>query len=358
MDEYGAYIGFSLAKNIGPLRFKLLLTYFGSAIKAWEADSATLLKIGLGEKITAAFIEFKQKFSLPHFLEEITCKEIKVITRIDSQYPKPLLEIPDPPIVLYVKGTMPQKFDRCIGVVGTRKPTSYGRQISEIIARDLVSSGCLIVSGLARGVDGIAHTEAVKQGAPTIAVLGCGVDIVYPPEHRVLYSKIIEVGGAIISEVPPGHLVSRGLFPARNRIISGLSRGVVVTEGAEDSGSLITAQLALDQGREVFAVPGPVNSYLSAGPVKLIKDGATLVTGAADILEALTLSSLPPKPTEGNGFSHKEQQIIALMSSGTLHFDDIVRGCALPASEVGSILTVLEISGIIQNLGEGKYSLA
>lgn len=358
MDERGACIGFSLAKNIGPLRFKLLLDYFSTAEKAWSADKKTLLEIGLGEKLTQKFIDFRKSFSYPKFLEDCARREIKIVTRYDPDFPKLLLEIADPPIVLYVKGTLPVSFDRAIGVVGTRKPTSYGRQISEMIARDLVASGCLIVSGLARGVDGIAHTEAVKQGQPTIAVLGCGVDIVYPPEHRSLYSKIIETGGAIISEVPPGHLVAKGLFPARNRIISGLSRGIVVTEGAEDSGSLITASLALEQGKEVFAVPGPINSYLSAGPTKLIKSGAKLVTSAADILDEFALPAIPIKATQNNKLSQQEQQIIALMSAGTLHFDDIVRGCHLPTSEVGSILTLLELSGIIQNLGEGKYALS
>jgi DNA processing protein len=244
--------------------------------------------------------------------------------------------------------------------VGTRKPTPYGKQVTEKLTGELVFSGITIVSGLARGVDGLAHRITLERKGTTIAVLGCGVDIIYPPDHQTLYYDILKSGGAVISEVPPGHTVARGLFPARNRIISGISRGVLVTEGAEDSGSLITAQCALDQGRDVFAVPGPISSYLSAGPAKLIKQGAKVVTEVADILDELKIS---PSTYHTNRLQQKlrekpeEQQMIDLIASGTVHFDDIVRALHLSPATVGSILTVLELDGILQNLGNGEYGL-
>lgn len=359
MDEREACIGFSAFKGIGPLRFKLLFDYFGSADKAWSAPKETLLSIGLGEKTTERFVYFRNNFSIVHFLDELGRKQISIVTRIDTNYPEPLTQIADPPIALYIKGRLPAKLDRCIGVVGTRKPTAYGRQVSEQITRDLVQAGCTIISGLARGVDGIAHRTTLVEGGITIGVLGCGIDIIYPPEHKNLYFDIINSEGAVISEVPPGHTVMKGLFPARNRIISGLSRGVLVTEGAEDSGSLITASLALEQNRDVFAIPGPINSYLSAGPAKLIKQGAKLVTSTADILEELKLPSVTRRSNgqTGNGGSPQEQKIIEVLSSGTVHFDDIVKVTALTAADVGSILTILELNGTIRSLGEGKYTL-
>lgn len=390
MDEQGAYVGFSLVNGIGPLRFKLLLDYFGTAEKAWNAQGQVLIELGIARKIVDHFVKFRSSFSLKSYLEEVARKEIKIITRISHDYPKQLLEIADPPIVLYLKGKLPVNWHQTIAVVGTRKPTTYGKQITQSLTRDLAFFNFNIVSGLARGIDAIAHRTALEYGAITIAVLGCGVDIVYPPEHKNLYSEIITNGGAIISEVPPGHTVSKGLFPARNRIISGLSKGVVVTEGAKDSGSLITAKLALDQGKEVFAVPGPITSYLSEGPTKLIKEGAKIVANVEDILEELNISpsiSLQhgsgqelrkryhPDGESGSkrinstisGYTipmsnlkvDKDGEVIIklLSHNGEMHYDDLVRESALSASQIGAILTQLELGGIIRSLGNGKYTL-
>ena len=358
MTEREACIGFSLMRGIGPLRFKLLSDYFGSALAAWQASEEKLRATGLGNKLTSAFIAFRQEFSAANFFEALARKQITLITRVDEDYPQPLAQIPDPPLVLYIKGSLPQKFERMLGVVGTRKPTSYGREITVKLVSELVGSGIIVVSGLARGIDSVAHRTTLGNGGVTIAVLGCGVDIVYPPEHKSLYTEIIEKGGAIISEVPPGQLVARGLFPARNRIISGLARGVLVTEGAEDSGSLITARLAAEQGRDVFAVPGPINSYLSAGPVKLLKQGAKLVTSAADILEELDL----PVHTQSNKISHQDlsleaQKILAALENGIATFDAIVVETQLQTTEVSSMLTMMELQGILKSTGDGKYAL-
>lgn len=363
MDEREAYIGFAAFSGIGPLRLKLLVDYFGSAEAAWSAPQATLLQIGLGEKLTCKFVDFRKNFSPQSYEAELRAKEIEILTRIDPDYPKKLLEIPDPPIVLFIKGKLPAAEKPHVAVVGTRKPTAYGKQVTQTLTRDLVANGCTIVSGLARGIDGIAHRTAVENHGLTIAVLGCGVDIIYPPEHRTLYGEIIAGNGAIVSEVPPGHTVLRGLFPARNRIISGLSLGIIVTEGAEDSGSLITARLAAEQGREVFAVPGPITSYLSAGPTKLIKQGAKLVTDVQDILEELDIKSVKYqvsgiKKTNGQLIlDEKQKTIVDLLVRGEMHYDEIIRESGFSVSQVGNLLTQLELSGIIRSSGNGKYGL-
>ncbi len=391
MDKQGAYLGFSLVNGIGPLRFKLLLDYFGTAEKAWNAQAQVLIGLGIARKIVDHFVKFRSSFSLKGYMEELARKEIKTITRNTEDYPKQLLEIPDPPIVLYLRGKLPVNWHQTIAVVGTRKPTTYGRQITQSLTRDLAFFNFIIVSGLARGIDAIAHRTALEYGAITIAVLGCGVDIIYPPEHKSLYSEIITNGGAIISEVPPGHTVSKGLFPARNRIISGLSHAVLVTEGARDSGSLITAHLATEQGREVFAVPGPITSYLSEGPTKLIKEGAKIVANVEDILEELNINPVISlqhgsgqalrtryhHPVGDSGSKRiystisgntvqmpnlkvdKDGEVIIklLSRNGEMHYDDLVRESALSASQIGAILTQLELSGIIRSLGNGKYAL-
>lgn len=356
--EREAYIGFSVCPGIGPLRFQLLVKYFGKANDAWGASKETLEGLGLGQKLTAQLDTFRHSFNPAEFQKETQKKEITIVTRIDSEYPEKLHEIPDPPIALYVKGNLNLR-TWSMAVVGTRKPTTYGREITRQLTRDLALAGFTIVSGLARGVDGIAHRTALETHAHTIAVLGCGVDIIYPPEHRSLYTEIIETGGAVISEVPPGVTVARGLFPARNRIISGISHGVLVTEGAEDSGSLITARFAADQGRDVFAIPGPITSYLSRGPTNLIRQGAKVVTGIADILEEYhmrpaTHTSADPKL---NSLTPEEKTIVELLRAGEIHFDEIVRLSRLSASRTGALLSLLELDGIIQNSGNGKYGL-
>lgn len=360
MTEREAYIAFSVFPGIGPYRFKLLLDYFGFAAKAWLADRQTLINIGLGEKLTGKLCDFRKDFHPEIYEKSLLQNEIRIITRIDKEFPPQLQQIPDPPIALYVKGQMPKIWNRTIAIVGTRKPTFYGKNITEKLASQLAQQNIIIVSGMARGVDVLAHRSALTNQATTVAVLGCGVDIVYPPEHKNLYSEIIAKGGAILSEVPPGHTVLKGLFPMRNRIISGLSQGILVTEGAEDSGSLITARFAAEQGREVFAVPGPITSYLSDGPSKLIKNGAKLVTDVYDILEELALSQIPVMMQNKRkimGQNLQEQKIIDLLSQGELYFDEIVKLSNISASDLGAVLSVLEINNLIINMGNGKYSL-
>ena len=293
--ELLAWLSFSSFPGIGPLRFKLLLNYFQTAERAWNASQKELLEVGLSQNLVNKLWDFKRTFSSEKYFQEVAKKDIKIITWNDPLYPKRLKEISDSPFLLYIKGDINKNWnwERAVAVVGTRKITSYGRAVTRKIVSGLVYSGCLIISGLAYGVDAVAHETAIDSGGNTFGVLGCGVDIIHPVSNTELYWQIVHEKGLMISEYPVGQFAAKGLFPARNRIVSGLSLGVVVTEGAEDSGSLITARLALEQGKEVFAVPGPITSELSGGTFKLIREGATPVSHAQDVLEGLKLSNYP-----------------------------------------------------------------
>jgi len=278
-DEKRYWVAFSVFPGIGPVRFRLLLEHFGSAKKAW------------GAPLSNTFVDFRKKFDIDEYLEKLEHLHVSVLTPSDSKYPKLLKEISDPPFLLYIRGKNtgePINLDKTIAVVGTRNITPYGQEVTRRLVAGLVAHGFTIVSGMAYGVDAVAHQAAIDAGGKTIAVLGCGIDIIAPPSNARLYREIGEEGhGAIVSEMPLGLKPDKGMFVARNRIISGLSLGVVVTEGAGDSGALITARNAGEQGREVFAVPGPITSPYSRGPAQLIKKGATLVESVEDILDEI-----------------------------------------------------------------------
>ncbi len=362
-DEKKYWLGFSAFPGIGPLRFTLLLKFFKTAQKAWEAKREKLLEIGLGEKLTASFCAFRATFSLKDYIVLLNKKSIRVLTLKDSTYPNLLKEVAAAPFVLYVRTEGEIAFDdeRSIAVVGTRKITSYGREVTARLTRDLAAFGCTIVSGMAMGVDTAAHSAAIEAGGRTIAVLGCGVDVIHPRSNAPLYWDIVQKYGMVISEFPAGQYASRGLFPARNRIISGLSRGVLVTEGGEDSGALITARYAAEQGREVFAVPGPITSSLSAGPAKLLKQGAKLVTKVEDILEELNIN--PKSKFQMSNQTQKtniqisvdEKKILEVLQNENLHFDEIVRKTGIESAKLGGLLTVLEMKGMVKNFGAGVF---
>jgi DNA processing protein len=272
---------------------RLLLEYFGSAEIAWKASEINLARTGLSKRVLDELISQRRKLIPQQYSESIRRRGIKMVTILDKDYPERLKNISDPPNVLFIKSRLELSViakltkRKIIAVVGTRKMTEYGQEVTAKLTHELSLKGFTIVSGMALGVDGVAHQEAINAGGKTIAVLGAGVEVIYPREHTQLYQSIFYHGGAILSEVAPDQIVGRGIFPARNRIVSGLSEAVLVTEGAIDSGSLITARMALEQGREVFAVPGPINSALAEGTNYLLKQGARLVTSAQDILESL-----------------------------------------------------------------------
>lgn len=359
MEERGYWLGFSAFPGVGPKKFRRLINEFESARKAWFASERDLKKV-IGEVLTEKFIEFKNNFSIKLYVQEQKKRKISFLTLKDKEYPKLLLQIPNPPFVLYVKGKFDFSSNNLFAIVGTRKITNYGREVTEIFGNELSNAGFTIVSGLAIGVDAAAHTSAIEANAKTIAVLGCGVDCVTPTENEPLYNSIVKGHGAVVSEYPLGHPPTIGSFPSRNRIIAGLSMGVLVTEGAEDSGSLITADHAFKFKRPVFAVPGPITSTLSKGPFKLISKGAKLVTSPLDILNELKVQKSKLKITtqksKVKGDNKIEIQIIKLLENEPLHFDEIVRKSGLDSSKVGSILSLMEVKGLIKGLDGGYFS--
>lgn len=366
MDTETAYwVGFSVFPGIGPVRFRLLFNYFGSAKKAWEASPSVLKKIKLGDKLTDEFVDFRRDFDIDDYLKRLEKLHVSVLTLNSPKYPKLLKEIPDAPFLLYVLGKntgIPINLERTIGVVGTRLITHYGEEVTKRLVTDLVAYGFTIVSGMAYGVDAAAHHAAIEAGGKTIAVLGCGIDIIAPASNANLYRDIIDGNGAVVSEMPLGHKPLKGLFPARNRIISGLSLGVLVTEGAGDSGALITARNAGEQGREVFAVPGPITSKYSRGPAKLLKNGAKLVENVEDILEELSLTQLSYVSHLGDlrkdkGETEDEQKILDQITDRTMNIDDLTRQTGLTISVVSANLSILEMKGIVKDYGEKEYGL-
>lgn len=280
---------------------------------------------------------------------------IAVVRWEDPSYPGPLRTIADPPRTLYLRGTLRDEDRTAVAVVGARRASAYGVAVAEWLGRDLARCGVAVVSGLARGIDAAAHRGALRGGGRTIAVLGCGVDIVYPPEHARLMAQIIEAG-AVLAEYPPGTPPLKHQFPARNRIISGLSLGVVVVEGREDSGALITADCALEQGREVFAVPGGIFEQTSALPHRLLQQGAKLVTGVEDILEELRLPKRPP-PAAASAIALEgiEAAVYAQLTMDPQHVDALVLRCGAPVAEVGRALVGLELRGLVRVLAGQRY---
>jgi len=359
MEEEIYWLAFSLFPGIGPVKFKKLLKYFGSAKKAWLSSLEDLKSLNMGSKIPEDLIEFRNKFSPEKVIFKLKKQKINFLTLLDKNYPSLLSQTPNPPIVLYIKGDFDfnNSNSKFIAVVGTRNITSYGTQITKFLVRELTSSGCVIISGLALGVDSIAHSTAIQQRGKTIAVLGCGVDYCYPAQNALLYKNILSSGGAIISEYPPGQKPSRGSFPSRNRIIAGLSSGTIVTEGASDSGALITADFAFKAGRKVFAIPGPITSSYSKGPNQLLSKGAIPVSSSEDILKTLKLSR-NQKSTNQYKVTPEEKIIVEHLQDGQMHIDEIVKNTKLPAAKISTILSILELKNIVQNIGSGNYCLS
>lgn len=366
VDDKKYWVAFSVFPGIGPVRFALLREYFGSVTAAWNAHPTDLHAIHLGDKLIEEFIAFRKNFPLDTYLTKLEDLHVRVLTIDDPRYPKLLKQIPDAPFLLYVKSKPGQEklnLDRTIAVVGTRRITNYGQDVTRRIVEGLVAYGFTIVSGMAYGVDAVAHQTAMDCGGKTIAVLGCGIDIIAPPSNARLYRAIGEEGGgAVVSEMPLGLRPNKGLFPARNRIISGLSMGVVVTEGADDSGALITARNATEQGREVFAVPGPITSPYSRGPASLIKKGAKLVERVEDILEELNIQSTKSTgSTKGtrslDNLSPDEAKVVAMITDRQMHIDDIVRASGLTPSNASATITILEMKHVIRDYGEKTYGI-
>ncbi|MDP3948207.1 MAG: DNA-processing protein DprA [bacterium] len=343
--------------GLGPIRLRAVLEYFKDPKLAWEANGEELLKIGIFRNTVNLLLGTRKKLEPETYAKKIADSGIKWITVFDESYPKLLKEIHDPPTVIYFKGE-PDWDKKSIGVVGTRKITGYGRVATEQFTKGLSLAGLTIVSGLARGVDAQAHLTAVSENGKTIAVLGGGLNNIFPPENRGLAAKIANGFGAVISEFPPDYPSLPGNFPARNRIISGLSLGVLVIEAAEDSGSLITARLALEQGREVFAVPGPITSELSKGPVDLIREGARIVFSPDEILEELGINRVKSQESRVESekdLSEEERQVLKALENENMHIDEIGRQLNFPSPKISALLLKMEISGLVQSMGAGIY---
>jgi DNA processing protein len=351
------WLAFSRIQRVGAVRAGLLEARFESMEHAWRASGAELAAAGLDRGTVASILESRGKIDPDTELERLQATGIQAYTWNDPAYPARLREVDDRPPVLYVRGELLPEDEWAVAVVGTRKATPYGRQAAEHFSSDLAGHGITIVSGLARGIDAVAHRSALNAGGRTIGVLACGLDIVYPPEHLKLAQEICQ-HGALISDYPVGTQPRSEYFPRRNRILSAISLGVLVVEGDVDSGALITARVALDQNREVFAVPGSIYSPTYRGANKLIQEGeAKLVAKAADILEELNLTMTthqlelrevaPADPTEA--------ALLRLLSAQPTHIDDVQRASGLPIAAVSGALALLELKGAVKQVGPMSF---
>lgn len=365
-EELAHWVAFSLLNGIGPKRVQLLDERLGSIITAWNASPAVLQRIpGFGPETIAAMEQGRKGIDPGKLLQKLRDDNIQVWTLKDSSYPIYLRNIADPPICLFVAGQINfSAFNNVAAVVGTRNPTNYGQKLAKDIARGLSENGVTVISGMAIGVDSLAHWGAIEGGSPTIAVLACGPDVCYPSSNRKLYKTILEQNkGAIISEYFPGTQPEKFRFPARNRIVSGLSQAVVVIEGGVTSGSLITARIAFDQSREVFAVPGRVDSPMSEGPHKLIKDiKAHICTGYQDVLQEMSWEKVPgkvegDKPTAVKLYG-REKEVYDLIELEPIHFDTLSDRTAMQAGELSATLTMLELAGLVSRLQGDWYERA
>lgn len=361
--------------GLGARRIKLLCDYFGNAVRVQEADAVALEGVeGMGKTLINALLSTRKDDEVLSWVEQ-TCERadaqsVRMLASGHEDYPTCLQQIFDPPPVLYVRGNLPEtvqgglEHNRALAIVGTRDASDYGRDISHHLAESLTEAGVSVISGLALGIDGAAHQGAVralrsgKRNAATVAVLGCGVDVMYPHKHERLSRDILETGGAIVSEYPLGTRPDRKNFPGRNRIINGLSSGTLVVEADVKSGALITAEYAAQEGRTVFAIPGRIGDKRSAGTLELIKQGALLVTAAQDVLDAFhwhaaqqaSLFAAPELP-------ENEQRLFTLIQDqGEPLLDDLMAATNMPAHELLPLLTLLELKGVVRTLETGRYA--
>lgn len=356
MDDKRYWIGFTLVKGIGAVRFQRLLDRFGDAESAWMGAPAELAEAGLSLKLIERLVALREKVDLTRIWDQIQSQKIQVLTWLDEAYPQRLKEIEQPPPVLYLRGELSSEDDWAVAVVGSRRVTSYGRQVTEEIASFLAANGVTVVSGLARGVDALAHKAALKAGGRTLAVLGSGVDRIYPPENRALAEGIFEQG-VVMSDYAPGTPPEASNFPPRNRIISGLSMAVVVVEAGETSGALITAEFAAEQGREIFAIPGNIFAPQSKGTNKLIQHGAYPLLSADDIMQTLNLTRVGQHKAARKALpaDEVEAKLLDAMSEEPQHVDEIRNQTGLPVEKVSATLVMMELKGMVRQVGNMQY---
>jgi DNA processing protein len=358
LNSREAYIALNMIDGIGPVRVRSLLEQFHEPEAILTASRDELMRVdGVGEEVARNVTGWRDKVDLDGELAKIEKAGVRIVTRDDSEYPKNLREIYDPPLVLYVKGTLSERDVVSIGIVGSRRTTLYGQEMARKLSYQLARVGVTVVSGLARGIDTAAHKGALQAKGRTVAAIGCGIDVIYPPENKELATEMVEKGGAIVTEFPFGVKPDRQNFPMRNRIISGWSLGVVVVEANLKSGALITASQAGEQGRHVFAVPGRVDQPQSRGCHRLIKDGAKLTEDAEDVLaefEYLLPKKDRPVPDSENGtqpsliLSENEQKIIAAIGNEETPIDMIIRETGLTSACVSATLLALEMKRLVR----------
>jgi DNA processing protein len=358
-DDIKYRIGFSLVPHIGRVRLGLLEKHFPSLEDAWRASPAELKEAGLDASSLTAIKQQRPKISPDDEMAKLADNGVSVFCHHDQGYPERLKEIYDYPPLIYVRGSLLPEDGWCLAVVGTRNASVYGKQVAEELAGDLVRNRITVASGLARGIDAVAHQSALAAGGRTIAVMASGLDIIYPAEHTKLAQAIAE-NGALISEYPLGTRPRAEYFPRRNRILSGLSLGVLVIEAGEKSGALLTAQHALEQNREVFAVPGSILSQMSRGTNHLIQEGAKLVRCTTDILEELNLTQAVHQVAlkEVMPETDTESRLLKSLDSEPTHIDEVCRSSGLPIAEVSATLAMMELKGMIKQVASMSYVLA
>lgn len=359
MEDTPYWIAFHRIPGIGPARFARLVEHFGSLRAAWLAGASELAASGLDPKSVEGIVAARASISPEAEWERVWRLGATVLTLASPEYPALLREIPAAPPVLYVKGSLAPEDAWAVAVVGTRRASAYGREVAERLCTDLARSGVTIVSGLARGIDTYAHRAALAAGGRTVAVLGSGIDQIYPVENSGLAQEIA-VQGALLSELPPGSPPAAENFPLRNRIISGLSLGTVLVEAPPDSGARITCTYALEQNREVFAVPGNIFARNAQLPHRLIQEGARLVTCAEDILAELNLTMAPQQQEVARTLpaTLEEAAVLNALAGEPRHVDEIGRACGLPAATVSALLAMMELKGLVKHLGGMVYAAA
>jgi len=357
--ELAYWVGFNIVPGIGRVKFSQIENHFGKLENAWKAGPSDLRQAGLDTSTIKAIESCKQQTDLDSEMEKLEKSGVKALTYHDADYPARLKEIYDYPPLIYIQGDLVPQDEWSIAVVGTRRATVYGRQVAEDIVADLSQNKITVVSGLARGIDTVAHRRSLEAGGRTMAIFACGLDTIYPPENANLARSIIN-HGALISEYPLGAKPRPDNFPRRNRIMSGMTLGVLVIEADESSGAMITAHMALEQNREVFAIPGSILSPASRGTNKLIQEGAKLVRNCTDILEELNLTAVTHQMEikEIVPSSDVEAQLLKELKAEPTHIDEVCRNSGLPISTVSSTLAMMELKGMIRQVSTMNYVLS
>jgi DNA processing protein len=353
------WVGFNRVSGIGAARLQALLDYFGDLETAWQASSHDLRQAGLDRRSLSNLLKARDVMNLEAEVERLERASIHVTTWDDPEYPQNLREVYNPPPVLYVRGRIQKRDEWSVAVVGTRRASIYGKEAARMVATGLAQAGVTVVSGMARGIDTTAHRVCLDAGGRTIAVLGSGVDVIYPPENAHLAAEIVE-RGALVSEYALGTRPEASNFPPRNRIISGLTLGTVVVEAGLGSGALITADFAAEQGREVFSIPGNIFARGSRGANQLIQQGAKMVCSVPDVLEELNLTMVSEQAQVRAVIPENETEALLLghLSSEPVHVDALGRAAQLPIAQVSSTLALMELKGMVRQVGGMNYVLA